>query len=88
MLLVGDGVKKDGKKAFKLILEAAENGHVMSMHNVATIYFNGEIVEQDLVKAKYWLRLAAEGGDAEAGELVEELFGEVAECLVTQNENY
>ena len=56
-------VTKDYKKAFKIIKECADNGHIAAIYDLgANFYYNGVGTEQDMEKAKYYLNLACEAG--------------------------
>ena len=53
----------DFKKAFELILKAAEQGDVIAMSNIGGMYKRGEGVKKDLAKALEWRCKAGEKGD-------------------------
>ena len=50
----------------KLWRRAGELGHAAAYFNLGTAYYNGEGVEKDTEKAKYYYELAAIGGDVTA----------------------
>ncbi|MFZ0704465.1 MAG: tetratricopeptide repeat protein [Candidatus Korobacteraceae bacterium] len=58
------GVAVDHAEAFKWALKAAQGGHMVAQHNVATAYFHGQGVQQNLQQALIWYRRAAEQGFA------------------------
>ena len=58
------GLAVDHTESFKWALKAAQRGHMIAQHNVATAYFHGTGVEQNLEQALYWYRRAAEQGFA------------------------
>ena len=58
------GLPRDYKKAMKLLLRAGELGCAAAYNNLGYAYDNGEGVERDMEKAKYYYELAAIGGDA------------------------
>ena len=74
----GDGVDRDEEKAFKLYLEAAEDGYIPAMHEVAQCYERGDGVDRDEEKAFKWYLKAAESYDVAA-------ISEVAERYETGN---
>ena len=56
-------VEKDEKKAFDIIQECANEGHIAAIYDLgANFYYNGVGTEQDIEKAKYYLKLACEAG--------------------------
>lgn len=52
---------------------AAEGGDAQAQHNLGFLYQEGEVVERDLEAAKYWYRLSAEQGYADAVKKLERL---------------
>ncbi|MBV8053520.1 MAG: sel1 repeat family protein, partial [Acidobacteriaceae bacterium] len=58
------GVPIDLAESFKWAFKAAERGHMVAQHNVASDYFHGAGVEQNLEQARYWYGRAAEQGFA------------------------
>ena len=56
-------IEKDDKKAFEIIKECAEEGHIAAIYDLGgNFYYNGVGTEQDIRKAKYYLNLACEEG--------------------------
>ena len=56
-------IEKDDKKAFEIIQECANEGHIAAIYDLgANFYYNGVGTEQDMEKAKYYLKLACEAG--------------------------
>lgn len=56
-------VKKDDKKAFDIIQECANEGHIAAIYDLgANFYYNGIGTEQDIEKAKCYLKIACEEG--------------------------
>lgn len=54
-------VEKDDKKAFEIIKECAEEGHIAAIYDLgANFYYNGVGTEQDIEKAKRYLSIACE----------------------------
>ena len=60
------GLPQNYEKATKLWLRAGELGNAMAYYNAAICYENGEGVERDEAKAKYYWELGAMGGDVMA----------------------
>ena len=58
------GLPVDHAESFKWALKAAQRGHMIAQHNVATAYFHGLGVEENLEQARYWYTRAAEQGFA------------------------
>ena len=58
--LVGDGVQKNSKEAFKWFKIAAEQGNVESQFHLGLLYYNGEGVKKDVKEAFRWFKIAAE----------------------------
>src|SRR5205085_8880093 len=61
------------ESAFKDYLELAELGQATAQRNLAIMYAKGQGVPQSEINAFAWASLAAEGGDAGAKSLVEQL---------------
>lgn len=57
--LVGDGVQKNSKEAFKWFKIAAEQGNVESQFQLGLLYYNGEGVKKDVKEAFRWFKMAA-----------------------------
>ncbi|MEE3344265.1 MAG: tetratricopeptide repeat protein [Bacilli bacterium] len=56
-------VEKNDKKAFNIIQECANKGHIAAIYDLgANFYYNGVGTERDIEKAKYYLQLACEEG--------------------------
>lgn len=54
-------IEKDDKKAFEIIRECANLGHIAAIYDLgANFYYNGVGTEKDLEKAKYYLNIACE----------------------------
>ena len=59
---LGD-VEKDYKKAFKIIKDCAEKGHIAAIYDLgANFYYNGNGTEKNHKLAEYYLKLAKEAG--------------------------
>jgi TPR repeat protein len=54
------GLTIDLAQFFKWALKAAQRGHMIAQPNVATAYFRGWGVDENLERALYWCRRAAE----------------------------
>src|SRR5947207_1063563 len=65
--------KGDYERAFKDYRELAELGQATAQRNLAIMYAKGQGVRQSEINAFAWASLAAEGGDAGAKSLVEQL---------------
>lgn len=74
LLLQRQGREKESKKSCVLVGKSRQwGGYVMSQYYLASCYENGEGVERDISKAKYWYKKAAEKGDSEAKKALEKL---------------
>ena len=62
----GLGVKKNEKKAFELIQQAADKDFASAEFGLGSIDGNGRGVKQDLPKAVEWYSKAVDRGDAGA----------------------
>ena len=60
------GLQQNYNKAMELLLQAGELGHAASHCNIGFHYYNGQGVEKDEKKAKYYYELAAMHGNAHA----------------------
>ncbi|MCO6549667.1 MAG: sel1 repeat family protein [Gilliamella sp.] len=61
--LYGISLPKDAQKAIEWYETASAQGIVYAMTNIASLYYKGEVVDQDYSLAKYWLENAAEQND-------------------------
>ena len=59
-LFYGLGVRKNYRKAFPLLMEAAQSGHVHCMNLVGYSYDSGFGVQKDFAAAVHWYGRAAE----------------------------
>ena len=67
------GIKKDYKKAFEIIHECAEDGHIAAIYDLgANFYYNGNGTEKNHRLSEYYLRLAMEAGLKRARKKYEE----------------
>ncbi len=66
LIYFGQGDYQDYSKAARWSKEAAENGEVGAMFNLAVIYHEGKGITEDAGKAAYWFDKAAKAGDMEA----------------------
>ncbi|MGI9521749.1 MAG: tetratricopeptide repeat protein [Hyphomicrobiaceae bacterium] len=60
------GLKKDAQKAVGLYEQSAKAGSHAAKAELGHLFFNGEDIGQDFVKARMWLEQAANGGSARA----------------------
>jgi TPR repeat protein len=67
---LGQGVKKNGKKARKYYQKAAKLGHAPSQTNLAQMYLSGDGIAYDAEKGRYWLEKAAAQGYPPAKKLL------------------
>ncbi len=66
----GEGMRQDYGRALELYCEAASQGDVRAYFNLGWMYANGRGVARDGAIAAGWWRKAADGGLAEAANLV------------------
>ncbi|EFB2829522.1 tetratricopeptide repeat protein [Escherichia sp. 93.0816] len=66
MYLMGMGVPKDMKKAFKLYQNAAELGNTNAQVDLGDMYYFGKETIQSYEKADYWYEKAANKNNATA----------------------
>ena len=66
MYLVGDGVRKASKEAFKWDQMAAAQDNAESQFHLGLLYYNGEGVNQDVKEAFKWYQMAAAQDYADA----------------------
>ena len=66
----GMSLPQDYEKAMELWLRAGELGSVEAYYCVGIAYRDGEGVERDMKKARYYFELAAMGGDVDARQNV------------------
>ncbi|MES2658177.1 MAG: tetratricopeptide repeat protein [Verrucomicrobiota bacterium] len=65
-LLMGQGVPKDEKKAFELMMSAANQGHPDAIGGIGYFHSRGIVVEKDDAAAAGWFRKGSEKGSAKA----------------------
>lgn len=65
---MGIGVDVDQKKAVELYEQSANKGYPKAQFYLGDCYFNGEGVEEDEGKARYWYHRAADNGNEDAKE--------------------
>jgi TPR repeat protein len=70
----GTGVEKDAKEGANWYRKSAELNNVMGMLNLGICYKSGVGVTKSRTEAATWLRKAAEKGNAQAKQLLKELF--------------
>ena len=63
-------VEQRYNEAFPLMKQAAEGGDVISMFNLATMYYEGQGTAQNIGQARYWWQQAANKGDDLAKEML------------------
>ena len=57
------GIEKDYKKAFKIIKECADKGHIAAIYDLgANFYLNGNGTEKDLKLSEKYLKIAKDAG--------------------------
>ena len=69
----GSGVPQDKQKATALFKQAAREGNVSAMCNLADCYFDGDGIDQDKQKAIEWYQRAAASGCSEAKHKLESM---------------
>lgn len=69
----GSGVEQNIHKAIELYEIAAQQHIAAAEWSLGLIYFNGELINQDLELAKYWLTKADNNGWPQAQELLDVL---------------
>jgi TPR repeat protein len=66
MLLMGDGVTRDGPRGLTLLEKAARGGESAASLKIAVLLTDGELIAKDLERAMGYFRCAAASGEAEA----------------------
>lgn len=78
-------IEKDDRKAFKIIKECADNGHIAAIYDLgANFYFNGRGTRVNYELADYYLNIAKENGLKRAVDL----YKSRNEQKVEKGENY
>jgi TPR repeat protein len=75
MYLTGRGVDKDAAKGLALVEASAKQGFPLAQSRMAGLYYTGEAVAQDKVKAYAWALLAAGDGDPDGQDLMKTMDG-------------
>ena len=57
-------MNQDFSQAAEWYRKAAEQGHMISQRNLATMYLNGKGIKQDRVQAMAWYQVIANSGNA------------------------
>jgi hypothetical protein len=71
------GIPKNFQRAFELFEQAAKQGHATAQHNLAVLFYRGEGVEIDRVKAIAWFMMAKDNGSISAAKHLQELQSEI-----------
>ena len=58
-----DGIKKNEKTAFELLLYAAKKGHIQAQRDLGDCYYDGQGTSVDYGQAIFWYQKAADKGD-------------------------
>ena len=57
------GIEKDYKKAFEIIKECADNGHIAAIYDLgANFYYNGNGTDKNLKLSEKYLKIAKDAG--------------------------
>ncbi len=67
------GIPKNFFRAFELFQQAANQGHTTAQHNLAVLFYRGEGVEINRVKAIAWFEIAKDNGSKSAAKHLAEL---------------
>ena len=68
--LIIDEKTAEGIEFYK---KSAKNGNKFSMHNLASIYLKGDIVEKDLVTSKYYAQMAVDVGQKSSQSILDHI---------------
>lgn len=71
----GEGVKEDGKEAFRLTLSAAQEGDSQAQNNLGAMYFAGTGTARDPKQAALWWKRGADKGDEKAKRNLQRMRG-------------
>lgn len=82
----GYGTRENSREAARQFLEAAKAGFVEAQAKVGTMYRDGTVFEQNPIRAYAWLKLAGDGGHAEAGTALATLRGTLTPEQLTEAE--
>jgi len=66
-------IDKKPDEAIKFYKKAAQNGNKFSMHNLASIYLKGEVVEKDLKESKYYAQMAVDVGQKSSQSILDHI---------------
>lgn len=61
------------EEAIRFYKKAAENGNKFSMHNLASIYLKGDVVEKNLVTSKYYAQMAVDVGQKSSQSILDHI---------------
>jgi len=78
-------MSKDYMEALKWVQLSAERGAVSSQVNLGIMYYEGQGVARDPVRAHMWMHLAALGGDANAANYRDEIASKLSQAQVEQS---
>ena len=78
-------VERRYNEAFPLMKQAAEGGDLISMFNLATMYYEGQGTAQNISQARYWWQQAANRGDNLAKEMLNRLDMQQSRVTVVKN---
>ena len=78
-------ISKDYKEALKWVQLSAEQGYPPSQINLAIMYYEGQGVARDHVRAHMWMSLAALQGQANAANYRDEIAKKLTPAQVTES---
>ena len=67
------GQIKNEQKGFEWFLKSAEAGYPPAQVNVSLIYYTGKLVKRDMNKFLYWMQKAADAGDPQAKQFMDDV---------------
>ena len=72
-MINGKNVDKDVEGGLDILRKVAESGYPEAQFYLGKLYYEGDVVEQDIPYAKKMLTLAARQGDLDAERLLESI---------------
>jgi TPR repeat protein len=76
-----------GGMLLKKTTKLAESGNINAQYNIGLMYYNGDGVPKNVIKAYVWWSIASANGDEDSKEWLEELRTEMTPQQISQAQN-
>lgn len=77
--------KNNADQALYWFQKSAKEGNMESQFNLAALYYNGEVVERDILQSLYWFQRASEQGCEDSEYHAQDIKNQLREICAKQN---